>query len=221
MRAKVYMSNISPRWPFADQEALLEKARLAGYTDLDIWKDELSISERRAHKIENLTERHILLRGSTRKDGGMIIFPTLASVAWTADDLMVVLTRAAELNMTVWVLDQGLKIPARGARSQWRKAAEAFRTARQRDQSLDRGQAGGRKSAEVRAAKLKDGIEAARPFWGLEKPPATQLAKTHQVSVSGLVAALGPRRVAQANHQAELKRKAKREAKRQKEGASV
>jgi hypothetical protein len=210
MRAKVYMSNISPRWPFADQEALLENARVAGYTDLDIWKDELSVNERRAHKIETLTERHILFRGSTRKDGGMLIFPTLASVAWTADDLVVVLTRAAELNMRVWVLDRDLKIPARGARAEWRKAAEAFRESRQRDQSLDRGQAGGRKSAEVRAARLKAGIDAARPFWGLEKPSVAQLAKDNGVSVSGLVAALGPRKIAQANHQAAEKRKARK-----------
>jgi hypothetical protein len=215
MHAKVYMSNISPLWPFERQTPLLEKAKAAGFTELDIRKDVLDVKERRAHKIESLTERHILLRNSTRKDGGTLIFPTLAGVAWSSDDLFAVLATAADLNMKIWVLDQDLKIPTRGARAQWRKAAEAFVESRKRDQTLERGQAGGNASAERRAERLKAGIEQAKPLWGQDDLTMQKISEKVGVSVSGLVATLGKRLPAQTNYRAELKRKVKREAKRQ------
>jgi hypothetical protein len=142
-------------------------------------------------------------------------------VDWTNDGLMVVLARAAELNMRVWVLDQDLKIPARGARTQWRKAAEAFLASRTRNQTLERGAAGGLASAGRKAALLKEGIAQAKPLWAQDDLTMQQISEKVGVSVSGLVAALGLRRVAQSNYRAELKRKAKREAKRQKEGDRV
>ena len=217
MRAKVYMSNISPLWPFERQEPLLEKARAAGFTELDIRKDNLSGNERRAHKIDSLMEtprpsaeqhaqgwRHIDL-SDARLRGLVIRRPVRCSCN----------SRRPE--------HEGLGARP-GSENPGSRGAGSMAEGRRGLSCLAPGEADLRawsgwrlKSGALRRARVKEAAEQARPFWGLEKPAAAELAQRYGISVSGLVTALGPRKVAQKNYQAALKRKAQRETRPKRE----
>jgi hypothetical protein len=226
MDAKVYMSNISPLWPFHRQDQLIADALAArGITRRKDFVDELSVNERKAHHDEHLTQREQLMRPSTRKDGGLIVLPSLAVFSWSVEGMIAGLTRLAANRATVWVVDADITLKPRADTRAWAKAAEAFHTARKREQAEERGKAGGLASAAKRSKE--EAALSIKEDWSLS-PHERGFTSTIQLLMRADIANystaagyLGSRPIAQKNRQAALKRKAKREAKRQKEGARV
>src|ERR1700750_420051 len=102
MLAKVYMSNISPLWPFERQEQIIAPALAArGITERRDFVDELTINERKAHHDEHLTQREQVMAPPTRGDVGMIILPSLAVFSWSVEGMIAGLTRLAANRATV------------------------------------------------------------------------------------------------------------------------
>lgn len=224
MFAKVYMSNISPLWPFARQEKIIAPALIArGITERKDFVDDLTLNERKAHHEEHLIQRTQLLRPSTRKDGGLIVLPSLAAFAWSVEGMMAALTRAAANKATVWVIDADITLKPKVDAGAWAKAADAFRKARKREQAEERGKAGGDASAAKRSKKSV--CEAERAAWALsEDEPGYE--KTEEIlrrigvkNYSTAVRYIGHRPIKQADRRATLKAKATKA--RQKEGARV
>lgn len=222
MLAKVYMSNISPLWPFARQEKIIASALVArGITERKDFVDDLTLNERKAHHEEHLIQRAQLLRPSTRKDGGLIVLPSLAAFAWSVEGMMSALTRAAANKATVWVIDADITLKPKVDAGAWAKAADAFRKARKREQAEERGKAGGDASAAKRSKK--EACESIADIWalsegepGYEKTDAL-LKRIGVKNYSTAVGHIGHRPIKQAARRAAEKRRATKE--RQKEGA--
>ena len=226
MLAKVYMSNISPLWSFERQEQIIAPALAArGITERKDFVDDLTVNERKAHHDDHLIHREQLLRPSTRKDGGLVVLPSLAVFAWSVEGMLAGLTRAADNKATVWVVDADITLKPKADTKAWAKAAEAFHKARKREQAGERGAAGGNASAAKRskeeaALSIKEAWALSPEDAGYEKTPVLlKRAGISNYSTATAPDRLKPRPEAQKLRKAELKRKAKRDAKRQKEGA--
>jgi hypothetical protein len=215
MLAKVYMSNISPLWPFERQEQVIAPALAArGITERKDFADDLTVNERKAHHDEHLIHPEQLLRPSTRKDGGLIVLPSLAVFAWSVEGMLTALTRAADNKATVWVVDADITLKPKADTKAWARAAEAFHKARKREQAGERGAAGGNASATKRSKK--QAAESIIDAWalsegepGYEKTGAL-LKRIGVKNYSTVVGHIGHRPIKQAARQAALKRKANR-----------
>ena len=166
MVISVYTANLHRLWPFERQEALL-RAGLSGYPEsATCYRDELSADARRAHMPAALRQRALCFRATanTRRDE-QIILPTLAILAWTADDLIVTLAQAAERNALVRVLDSGLSIAPHEFAAKAALIGEQFMASRRREKEVHRGLAGGRASALARATHAQESAERVRPLW--------------------------------------------------------
>jgi hypothetical protein len=215
MLAKVYMSNISPFWSFERQEQIIAPALAArGISERKDFADDLTVNERKAHHDEHLIHREQLLRPSTRRDGGLIVLPSLAVFAWSVEGMMAGLTRAADNKATVWVVDADITLKPKADTKAWAKAAEAFHAARRREQAGQRGKAGGIASAAKRSKK--EAAESIREAWALSEgepgyeKTAPLLERVGIRNYSTAIGFLGPRPVRQAARRAALKRRDRR-----------
>lgn len=215
---RAYLSNLSPRWPFDKQEAALRAALEGWPKGVTVLRDDLDARARRAHNTASLAARESLLRPSQRKDGETIYVASLAVLAWTIGDLMLVLTAAGMRGAAIVALDAGLTIPPSDAASVLHQAAVAFEAARMADIALNIGEAGAKKSAERRADAAKAKTDALKEFWRLpsaEHSTADLLAQ-FDVSMNTAKKHLGVRADAQRAYAgaqaATSKRKAKKEA---------
>jgi hypothetical protein len=205
MLEKVYKSNVCKVWPFKRQDALIAK-KLNDSSVLE-YVDELTPDERRKHKKE-FPERENMLRSTTRKVNERINFASFAAAAPTAEDFAVVLSKASYRGSFLRDLNADIEVKSR---KDWTKAFEAFRSAKIREAESERGRNGGLRSAEIRGVKVKEAANACRVEWPLYNYSSLALAKKHGVSVGGLKAILGSRRIARQEHNAAMKRKAKKD----------
>ena len=215
MSERAYLSNLSPLWPAARQEALLREAFPAWPKGVTVFRDDIDARDRRGHSTELLVKRSEMLRGTTRKGHTeRITLASLAVLAWSAEDMLECLTLALSRGAIVRVLDAGIEIPPTPDAAVLHRAAQAFRRARARGVVMERGKAGGMASATQRVAEAKAKAELIRAEWALpsEDYPTLDLLTKAGISRNTARLYLGKRDVAQRNHQASLKRKAARAA---------
>src|SRR4051812_8538458 len=111
MTKRVYLSNISPVWPFHRQEALLRKA-IPGYPDgVMVFRDELDSKARQGRHAAMLARRSIMLRDTHRPTPEDVCVAALAVLDWTIKGLSACMKLLAARQATLHVLDAGLKIP--------------------------------------------------------------------------------------------------------------
>lgn len=218
MNERVYLSNISPLWPFKRQEEMLAAAFPVWPKGVTVFRDELDARDRRGHATAVLASRASMLRPASRKAGAeRITVASLAVLAWSAEDMLECLTLALARGATVRVLDAELSINPTPDAAILHEAAKAFREARTRQVSIVRGKIGGMASADLRKAEAKAKAMTIEAEWRLSSedyPTADLLAKAG-ISRNTAILYLGKRHAAQAAHQASLKRKAARAAKEQ------
>ena len=210
MSERAYLSNLSPLWPAARQEALLLEAFPAWPKGVTVFRDDIDARDRRGHSTELLVKRSEMLRGTTRKGHTeRITLASLAVLAWSAEDMLECLTLALSRGATVRVLDVGLSIPPTPDAVILHEAAKAFRTSRTRGVVMDRGKAGGMASAAQRIAEAKAKAETIRAEWALPSDdyPTLDLLAKAGISRNTARLYLGKRDVAQREHQAALKRR--------------
>ena len=204
----IYISNISPLWPIDRQEALLIGADPGGRRFVDI----LTAFDRQAHQADRLLQRAAMLRPSRRR-GGNIFVASLAVLDWSAVGLMECLGLAMVRGISVHVLDAALVIQPGGGPVILHAAALAFAASRKRDAEILRGQAGGAISAAKRVDAARAKAETIREHWAMPSAEHPTLALLERAGISRNTAKiyLGPRADAQRKHDAEIKRRLKRE----------
>jgi DNA invertase Pin-like site-specific DNA recombinase len=198
---KLYFSNLSPVWPVTRQRAVLTGIEGVEYCD------ELDSSERRGFRLDGLPERGQMLRPSQRGEHGQTIFvASLACLARNAEDLMLVLTQAAERNAIVRDVSAQLDIKPKARTRELQNAAKIFAEARKRAMEEVRGRTGGQKSGGLRAQLAKDTALKFEADWQDFKKTNQQIAKESGLSVNTLKLYLGRRAEARARYLGKLKR---------------
>jgi hypothetical protein len=214
---KVYMSNLSPVWPFAKQEALLAQAVPGWPKGATLYQDELSARSRRSHKPGDLDQRDAMLRPTGRRRGDEAVYvASLAVLAWTAEDMMEAITQAMARGATIHVLDAGLIITPKSDAATLHGAAKAFADGRRRRAAAEAGKTAGAISGQRRANMAKAAAESIRREWSLpsEEYPTLDLLRAAGISRNTAILYLGKRKVAQNQYQAGQKRKSSAFAKR-------
>lgn len=206
MSLKFYISNISPLWP--EQKQL--DASVALTAAITFFKDDLKQKDRRAQRAEKLVERENMFRPTSRNTPEFVCVAALPCLAFSTDDFIYVLTKAAQRNATIRALDTGMEFTPCKRVADLHRAARIFADTKAKAKGFQNGQLGGLTSAANKQAVLKAAAELARPYWHLDEPSNIDLAKTVGASVNGLKGILGPREDARRKYQAAQKRKAKK-----------
>jgi hypothetical protein len=216
--AKAYISNISPRWP-VDRQVEMLRAAIPGWPrGVTIFRDELDVAERKAHRKNDLAERNAMLRGSSRSMGA-VYMASLAVLDWSADGLVPAITLALSRGATLRVLDADLTIRPDASAADLAVAMAAFEASRKADRSIQRGSPGGKASAEKRAAEARARALSVFHLWQLptREWPQPVIAQKASLSINTLKLYLPPRHEAQRDYQAEQKRLKTRAARAAKE----
>jgi hypothetical protein len=186
------------------------RAALPGYpTGVIIRLDKLSPDDRKAHRIDDLVNREMMLRPSGRK-GGVVYIASLAVLAWSAEDMLSCLTRAASRGMTVRVLDADLTIGADARAALLHKAAQAFAAARERRREIERGRTGGSISGKKRSDAARAKAEAIKLKWADERFRTVDLLKEAGITYNTAKLYLGSRLLVLQAQAAAAKRRARR-----------
>lgn len=196
-----YISNLSPVWPVSRQQAIFAEHGIE-----QTHQDELTADERRGYRLNGLPDREMMFRPSTRQGDRTICVASLACLARNAEDLMVVLSRAAELNTTIRDLSANINIKPNARTKDMKLASELFAKGRKRERELVRGQTGGRKSGGLRAQLARDTARKFEADWQDFKKTNQQIAKESGLSVNTLKLYLGRRAEARARYLGKLKR---------------
>ena len=211
MSVRAYLSNISPRWTFERQEALLAEA-VPGYPKgVAVFRDNLDARTRRHHDPRALADRTEATRetANRRRDETLLV-PSPAVFAWSMGDMIATLARAAARGATVRFLDCGLTItPASGA-ADMEKIAEAFAAARK----ASFGVPGSVASVEARNARVEAGLDRIRARYHLPTKNVSWavLQADSGLSRNTIQDRLGNRRILQAKHKSRTEAAAKRAA---------
>lgn len=203
---KAYISNLSPVWPVAKQINVLNPVTSDSEKPVTIYRDELPSSERRGHRVDGLPERGQMFRPSSREAGQIIFVASLAVLARNADDLMLVLTQAAERNATIRDLTANVDIKPTAKAKDLKEATRLFVEARKRAIESERGKTGGQKSGGLRAQLAKEIALKFENDWQDFKKTNQQIAKESGLSVNTLKLYLGRRAEARARYLGKLKR---------------
>lgn len=206
--SKAYISNLSPVWPVERQEEVLADIQATRYVD------ELQPAERRGHRIAGLPERGQMLRKTSRHADQIIHVASLASFARNAEDLMIAISLASEINATIRDLSADITIKPNAKAKELKRAAEVFAEGRKRAAEVERGKAGGTKSGGVRARMAKEAALKFESDWLEYDKTNKQISKESGLSVNTLKLYLGRRVEARARHQAMLKRRSNAWSKR-------
>jgi len=214
MSTRAYLSNIHPRWPYDRQERALSVGVPGWPKGVAVYRDELTLSQRKRHMVGDLEGRIALLRQTTRGRKGAedIYLASLAVLAWTLPDLLECLTLAQSRGSTVHVLDTGLILPPDAGPGALHQATKDFATGRK--SSI--GMVGGEISARLRSEAARAKAEAMKPFWCLpsEEYPTIPLLKRFGLSRNTANLYLGKRPEAQRIHEAARKRAVRRQEKK-------
>jgi hypothetical protein len=217
MSERAYLSNISRLWSINKQEALLRVAFPGWPNGVTVFRDDLQERDRRGRHPVALEARSAMLRSSTRRvEAERITVASLAVLAWTAEDMMECLTLALARGAAVRVLDADLLIAPSEDAAVLHRAAVAFREAREKQIAVERGHAGGRISADKKAAEARAKVETIRARWALPSAdyPTSVLLAEAGISRNTAIHYLEKRSVVQALHQSALKRKATNDRKK-------
>lgn len=198
---KRYLSNLSPVWPIKRQEAILDGLEGAEY------RDEIPSDERRGFRINGLQNRAMMLRKSSRQTDQIIQVASVAAFARNAEDLMMALAQAAEVNATVRDISAKIDIKPSARAKDLKEVAKLFAESRKRAAEVVRGSTGGKKSAELRSAQSKSIALKYEKDWVEYKKTNRQISDESGLSVNTLKLYLGRRVEARARHFAMLKRK--------------
>jgi hypothetical protein len=213
MADRVYISNISPLWPEARQEALLREAIRDYPKGVNVYDDILTPRERRAHKPPSLVDRDLMLRPNSARRSATIYIASLAVFAWTDADMLKCITAAASKGMTIRVLDVDLTIGPDAGAQVMSKAIEAFAAGRKRQTEFVRGQAGGKASAENREGKARAAAESIKAAWARRDERTPDLLARAGISLNTAKRYLGSRPLAQRARDGADKRQSARKSK--------
>lgn len=190
MAVKVFRSTLTWR-TLEDQDAILASA-VPGWPDVPIFTGE--------------DDLHNLLRPTTRRSIDDLYMASLAVLAKYENHFTTRLRALLKRFQIISVED----------RTTWKRggkaAVEAWRLARKKEA----GSHGGKISASRKMSQTKAAVELIRSRWPMpskEWPTSVLLAEA-DISLNTAKAHLGKRPIAQYNFQAKLKRKARRDAKR-------
>lgn len=208
MKTRVYLSNLSPRWPIKRQEEVLRAAFPDYPKGLAVYRDELDGRARQAHMIASLAGRKELLRRTRRQEPDLIVMASPGVFAWGAEDLLECLTLAMARQSTIRTLEPDLTISPGAGPDVLSKVVEAFNISR-RERAAPIGKPGATASGERRRAIAKAKAEALKPFWCLPAAdyPTIPLLQKFGISRNTAKFYLGPRDVAQRIHQQTIKRR--------------
>lgn len=218
MTPKAYISEISSWWTIARQEEKLAAA-IPGWPDaVAIFRDELTVRERRGHSADSLPSRAAMLRASTRKVMPPIYVAALPVLAWEEDDLKQLIAQTRKCDLIA--LDEGLTIKA--GKADVRAIIAAWKASRRRSHLEGAQLKGAKNSAANRRAKAKEGAERVRQYWGMPSDdwPTKRLREMagepgKPMAYNTLTEHLGcGRETAQKRYQAAEKRKITRQQKK-------
>lgn len=181
---KVYLSNLLAAWPFKRQEELCAEM-VPDWPDVSTYKDEAAPRHRKAHAVEALTERALLLRPTSRRHGRETVYiPTFGLLAWEWRDFLRCIKAAGERGATLVALDTGTQIPPDASPTALIAAAEEFATRRKSDQTkLGRDTGGGLIAGQRREEAAREKVrEKVAPYWHLKSPPTKELLAVADVS---------------------------------------
>jgi hypothetical protein len=211
MSTRAYLSNLHPRWPFDRQERALSVGVPGWPRGVAVYRDELTLSQRKRHMVGDLEGRITLLRQTTRgrRGGEGIYVASLAVLAWTLADLLECLTLAQSRGSTVHVLDTGLVLTPDAGPAALHQATKDFAAGRKSSS----GMVGGEISARLRSEAARARAETIRAEWSLPSDEYPTLALLARAGLSRNTAKLylGSRSEAQRIHEAARKRRVKRE----------
>lgn len=198
---KTYLSNLSPLWTIKRQEAILDGV------DGTKFCDELDSGERRGYRINGLPSRDMMLRKSTRSEDQIIQIASIAVLARNSEDLMIVLTQAAERNAIIRDLSANMDIKPNAKAKDLKVVAALFADATKRAAEKVRGQTGGQRSGSIKAAQAKAVAMKYENDWCNHEKTNKDLSKESGLSVNTLKLYLGRRKEARARYFAAMKRK--------------
>lgn len=179
MAHRVYISNISPSWPIADQQRLMAEhlpdwAR-AVYTDV------LKPRALRDRDPEKLTERTALCRPTGRRDGVVVHVATLAIVAWRQSDFRNVLEALAARGDSLIAHEEGRTFDLRNP-LELDAAVALFPHSRTHSGRRKGRLIGSQAAAVAKLAASKADADKIRSRWGV--PPNTAVGLCAEVGRS-------------------------------------
>ena len=204
MAARAYISNISALWPIARQEEVLAAA-VPGWP-VQVYRDELNARDRQAHAPDSLRERAAMVRAArSRKKPSTVYVASLAVLARSADELVVVASELRERGVDLVALDIAVD-----ARAMPADLAAAYKAARLKA-ARDKARAIGTRNAALKLSK-EDAALKIKDRWGLKEYKTADLLDEAKITRNTANKHLKmTREQAIKRHEAALKRRAKRE----------
>jgi hypothetical protein len=161
---KAYLSDLFSPLPISWQETVLA-AHVPGWpSEVAIFRDVLSRSERRRQSPEALVDRGEMLRPTKRQDSDTIYLASLTVIAWDENDFRNIMHEITSRGSVVVAVDDDQRIdrsvPLDTVVQTWKRARKKKRIANAQLK-------GGKISAERKKAKAAEGVERIRPYWGM------------------------------------------------------
>lgn len=210
---RIYMSNIAPGWSFDRQARLLDQV-LPGWIGGSIFRDEMTVRQRRRHIPSELTARTEALRPTTRKEPSHLYVAVLPVIAWGAADFCGVLEQLQVANCILVALDTGTMIDPRTGDLDRDALIAEFKMRRRLGSEEASRRLGAQISAERRKAVAMDKAELIRDRWKLptNQHGTRDLLREVGLSMNTAKLYLGPRPIAQREYEALMKRRRNAEA---------
>lgn len=153
-----YLSNISKEWPIDRQREVLKDVH-------DLYVDELTKSQLKRRLANELPERIMLLRPTSRTVGRVIYVAAWACFAWNTTDLLLALGAAAVRLDTVVCLEDGTEVAPSPNTAQIGLVVESFMRGKKRAQTGPARDSGTWSSQQVRAADIARRIALIADDW--------------------------------------------------------
>ena len=190
MRDIAYVSDMSPWWPSARQEAVLGAA-VPGWPDVTVWRDTTTNRQRRLRRTESLAERAAVLRILAGSGQVVCYAASLLVLAYSPQDLCVVMD-GLNRGAAVVALDDQVRLDADSDRD---GAAAAWRAASTRARSLGSSRHAAAVAAANRTARVQAACQAIGVRWRMpsSRHPTAALLTEACVSLNAAKKHLGPR----------------------------
>jgi len=188
------MSNLSPAWTFAKQEALLADA-LPGAR---VFRDDLTGTERMARDHDRMKARGSLLRTTTRKDPAEETIAAVPAVLdWTVGGFMDVVEKVHARGGSLRFIQPPMTLAPSMTARDLKAAADAFLASKKNAQAEAKGKLGGEVSGERREAEAMAKVAPHLDLWRFgdpEKYPTHLLLRLMGVSFNTAKKHGGPRK---------------------------
>lgn len=183
MAHRIYLSNILPHWPIADQEVLLDEHMPGWRRSPAIYMDVLNPRKRKSHGVADLTERARLLRPTGRNSAVTVVVATAGLLAWSTADFLTVLEAITARGAALRLLKEDLLIEPDAGVPGVARATAAFERSKLRPDGGGPG-VGGKISGERREAAAKAKCEVVRSLWESPRSEITDAAVAQEAGVS-------------------------------------